>query len=524
MDYRNGIGVDSNRYVNARGWKAKTMKKILEALSILLASVLVLSTVSAPYAAWADTAKPGFNLFTVEQDIEIGRQSAAEAERQLPLLNDRAVDRYLNQIVRKLASGAQGASYPYQIKAVNDSQINAFSLPGGFMYVNRGLFEAARSEAELAGVLAHEMSHVALRHGTHQASRAYLGQAGISILGGLLGKDGGNTTQIVNAIGGVGLNTAFLKFSRDDEYQADELGAEIMALAGYDPRAMANFFELLRREQDRDPGRLERFFSDHPSSADREARIRQQAKSLNTARSTDVGGFERTRAGLLGLPSASSRTVRLEDPRNEDSGDTRRVELRVERPSSRFARFEQSTGLFTIEYPDNWRTYASNQGYAVSLAPDGGVVDKGNGQQAMLYGVIVNHYAPFEGETDRQRASRERHYAPFEDSGRRGSLEDATDDLVRQIIRSNSYLSAENGSARQEPIDGGSAFSIVLSGRSPVTGEEERVTVFTRSLSDDHVIYALCVVPARDYEYLAQAFSQMVRSLRVNDEAAHRVR
>jgi hypothetical protein len=200
------------------------------------------------------------------------------------------------------------------------------------------------------------------------------------------------------------------------------------------------------------------------------------------------------------------------------------VELRVERPSSRFARFEQSNGLFTIEYPDNWRTYASNQGYAVSLAPDGGVVDTGNGQQAMLYGVIVNHYAPFEGETDRQRASRERHYAPFEDSGRRGSLEDATDDLVRQIIRSNSYLSAESGSARQEQIDGALAFSVLLSGRSPVTGEEERVTVFTRNLSDDHVLYALCVVPARDYEYLAQTFSQMVRSLRVNDEAAHRMR
>src|SRR3990172_5168067 len=114
MDYRNGIGVDSNGYVNARGnvWKAKTMKKILEALSTLLASVLVLSTVSAPYAAWADTAKPGFNLFTVEQDIEIGRQSAAEAERQLPLLNDRAVDRYLNKIVRKLAAQAPGAHYP----------------------------------------------------------------------------------------------------------------------------------------------------------------------------------------------------------------------------------------------------------------------------------------------------------------------------------------------------------------------------------------------------------------------------
>ena len=148
-----------------------------------------------------------------------------QAERQLPLLNDRNLDRYLNKIVGKLAAQAPGARYPYAIKAVNASEVNAFSLPGGPMYVNRGLVEAARSEAELAGVLAHEMSHVALRHGTHQASKAYLGQAGLGILGGLLGRNGGNASSIVNAVGGLGLNAAFLKFGRDDEYQADQLGA-----------------------------------------------------------------------------------------------------------------------------------------------------------------------------------------------------------------------------------------------------------------------------------------------------------
>ena len=172
----------------------KSMKRTIQAPSALLAIALVLC---APLAARAATshATPGFNLFSVEQDIEIGRQSAAEAERELPLLNDRNVDRYLNEIIRKLAEQAPGARYPYAIKAVNASEINAFSLPGGPMYVNRGLFEAARSEAELAGVLAHEMSHVALRHGTHQASKAYLSQAGLGILGGLLGKNGGNTTR-----------------------------------------------------------------------------------------------------------------------------------------------------------------------------------------------------------------------------------------------------------------------------------------------------------------------------------------
>jgi len=501
------------------------MNKTNWAPSALLASALV---VSAPLVAPAETkrATPGFNLFSVEQDIEVGRQSAREAERQLPLLNDRNLDRYLNKIVSKLAAQAPGARYPYAIKAVNASDVNAFSLPGGPMYVNRGLVEAARSEAELAGVLAHEMSHVALRHGTHQASKAYLSQAGLGILGGLLGKNGGNTAQIVNAVGGLGLNAAFLKFGRDDEYQADQLGAEIMAGAGYDPAAMADFFELLRREQGRDPGKLEQFFASHPPAADREARIRDQAASLQLARSQDVGGFDRIRADLRRLPPASPRVAqRSQEPRNQDGRNqgSGRYDVRVDQPSSRFQRFEQRNGFFTIEHPDNWRAYAPDSGYAVSFAPDGGVVDTGSGQQAMLYGVIVNHYAPFEGDTDRQQESLQRSYAPFEDTDRwRGSLEDATDDLVRQIIRSNSYLRAQDGQARQEQIDGASSFSVVLSGRSPVTGRGEWVSVVTRGLSDGDVIYALCIVPGSGYDGVARTFTHMLRTLNVNDDAFHR--
>jgi hypothetical protein len=465
-------------------------------------------------------------LFSVEQDIEIGRQSAVEAERQLPLLRDRNADAYLNKIVSKLAAKAPGARYPYTIKAVNAPEINAFSLPGGPMYVNRGLFEAARSEAELAGVLGHEMAHVALRHGTHQASKAYLGQAGLGILGGLLGKNGGNTAQIVNAVGGLGLNAVFLKFGRDAEYQADQVGAEIMAAAGYNPMAMASFFELLRLEQGRDPGKVEQLLSDHPPSGDREARIRQQAASLQVVGSREVGGFDRMRADLRRLSPASPRVAQLsERPRNQDSRNqgNGRYDVRVDQPSSRFERFEQRNGYFTIEHPDNWRAYASDPGYAVSMAPDGGVVDTGNGQQAMLYGVIVNHYAPFEGETERQQQSRQHNYAPYEDTDQwRGSLEDATDDLVRQIVRANPYLQAQDGQARREQIDGAPSFSVLLSGRSPVTGQEERVTVVTRGLPDGHVIYALCIVPGTGYDSMARTFTHMLRTLTVNDDATHR--
>ncbi|HVQ31600.1 MAG TPA: M48 family metalloprotease, partial [Vicinamibacteria bacterium] len=444
-----------------------------------------------------------------------------EAERKLPMLKNRNVDRYLGQIITRLAAQAPGARYPYTIKAVNDSAINAFSLPGGPMYVNRGLFEAARSEAELAGVLSHEMAHVALRHGTHQVSKAYLAQAGLGILGGLLGKNGGDAGKIVNAVGGLGLNAAFLKFGRDAEYEADKVGAQIMAAAGYNPVAMADFFDLLQHEQGRDPGKLEQFFSDHPAAGDREARIRSQAGSLQVARSQNVGGFDKMRADLRRLTPASSsvaqRVAVSSNPSDRDQ-DGGTVDVRVPSPSSRFERFEPSNGLFAIDRPDNWRAYAAASGYSVSLAPDGGVVETANGQQAMLYGVIVSHYAPFEGETTRQLESRQHNYAPFEDTDQwRGSLEDATDDLVRQIIRSNTYLRAQDGQARREQIDGAPSFSVVLSGRSPVTGQEERVTVVTRGLSDGHVIYALCIGPGSGYDSLARTFAQMLRTLDVNE-------
>ena len=500
------------------------MKRAIHARSVFLTGALLLC---APLAVQSAVGRPtsGFNLFSTAQDVEIGRQSAVEAERQLPLLNDRNVDRYLNDIVRRLAAQAPGGRYPYTIKAVNDPAINAFSLPGGPMYVNRGLLEATRSEAELAGVLAHEMSHVALRHGTHQASKATLAQGGLGLLGGLLGKSGSDTSKMFNAIGGLGLNAAFLKFSRDDEYQADQLGAEIMAGAGYNPVAMANFFQLLRSEQGRDPGKLERFFSDHPPSADREARIRAQAQSLQVARAGEVGGFTSVKADMRRLSRGSTQVTQTSnEPRRQDTGNQTndRFDVRVEEPSSRFQTFEQRNGLFSIEYPDNWRTYGSDGGFAVSMAPDGGVVETSNGQQAMVYGVIINHYAPFEGDTNRRAGSMQRNYAPFEDTDRwRGSLADATDDLVRQLIRTNTYLRAQDGQVRPEQIDGAPSFTVLLSGRSPITGQEERVTVVTRDLSDGHVLYALCIVPG-GYDSMARIFTHMLRTLSVNDVAAHR--
>jgi predicted Zn-dependent protease len=190
----------------------------------------------------------------------------------------------VTQIGQRLAAVAPGPKYPYQFKVVNVSDVNAFALPGGFMYINRGLIETTRSEGELAGVMAHEMAHVALRHGTNQASKAYLAQAGLGVLGGFLGQS--TTGQIIGAIGGFGLNAAFLKFSRTAEEQADIVGAQMLAAAGYNPLDMASMFETLQQQAGGNPSKFEQFFSSHPAPGNRSKRIQDEARLLTSFETT----------------------------------------------------------------------------------------------------------------------------------------------------------------------------------------------------------------------------------------------
>ena len=448
--------------------------------------------------------KPGFNLFSVQQDIEIGQQSAREAERQLPLLRDGSVDDYIDDLVERLSDAAPGHKFPYEGKVVNATEINAFALPGGPLYINRGLIEAARSEGELAGVIAHEIAHIALRHGTHNASTAYAAQAGLGVLGGILTRGRTRTAaDIMNAVGGLGLNAVFLKYSRDAETQADIVGAQMLARSGYDPMDMATFFELLRQQRAKDPGRLEGFFSSHPAPADRAARVQQEAKLLGApAASRTSGEFRQVQAELKGMPAGrSTRGMGTQSPQTRRPSRTGQV--RVETPSSRFTRFRQKSGFFEIEHPDTWRAYEAEDGFGVTIVPEGGVADSGNGSEAIVYGVIVNHYDPFENTT-----------------ADRITLDDAVLDLVEHIRQGNPHLRA-SGAPRRETLDGHSARSLVLSGRSPVTGAEERVALSARQMGDGHILYALFVAPGQDYATFDRTFTQMKQSLRVDDGAAH---
>ncbi len=506
-----------------------TIKRLLSAIA--LGGLVTLMALPAGEAFAQTKVKPGFNIFSVEQDKEIGRQSAAEVEAQMPIIRDSSIQSYVSAVGKRLARYAPGGNFTYQFKVVNTSDINAFALPGGYMYVNRGLIEAARNEGQLAGVMAHEMAHVALRHGTNQASKAYMGQTGLGLLGGLLGGKAQSTQRVVGAVGGFGLNTLFLKFSRTDETQADIVGSQMMAKAGYDPNDMVDFFEILRSQQSRNPSKVQQFFSDHPAPADRAARIREERRQLTIRETAPVGGFSQARAELQSMPAAQSMAKIAQasntTSRTTSSGGTLgSAEPNIDQPSSTYRRFQQSNGFFTMEYPDNWRVYSPDNGYGVTLAPEGGFVDAGNGDQPnLVYGVVVNHYDPFNNDDSDSSDRFVIGGKGFTDEGgriSRTSLAEATNDLVNQILRTNSHLKFVPDSQRVDQVDGASALSLVLSGRSPATGLEERVTVFTRELPDDHVIYALFIAPAQDYSALRRTFDRMISSLQVNDSAVHR--
>jgi hypothetical protein len=396
------------------------------------------------------------------------------------------------------------------------------------MYLNRGLIEAAKNEGQLAGVMAHEMSHVALRHGTNQASKAYMGQAGLGILGGLMGKEKGSPNKVISAVGGFGLNALFLKFSRTDEEQADIVGAQAMAKAGYNPQEMVDFFETLRAEQSHDPSKLEQYFSSHPAPQDRAARIRKEMAMLRIQPSEPVGGFKQAKATLMSKPAARSMQQIAKNqpatPRPREYPENASSEVNIEAPSATFRTFEQRNRNFSIDYPSNWSATESADGLGITLSPPGGVVASGNAEGDLIYGVIVNHYAPFLNEDDSDNGQCSFMGSPSEPGGKdlsRTDLAEAMNDLVGQIVRTNPTLKLVPDSQRTETIDGGAALSLVLTGRSAVTKRDEHVTVFARELSDDHIVYALFVAPGQKNARLRGTFDRMLNSLRVNDEARH---
>jgi predicted Zn-dependent protease len=242
-----------------------------------IAAVCVLLTVGACAARQPGTPPtPGINFFSKEQDIQLGQELAAQARQQLPVVQDPYLQSYVDRIGRMLVSQPEAGDFPYSFTLVNDKSINAFALPGGPIFLNLGLFLNAENEAQVAGVMAHEIAHVALRHGTSQASKANLIQLPALIAAGIAGNSS-VLGQLAQLGIGLGANSLLLKYSRDAEREADALGARIMAGAGYNPIEMARFFERLEAEGG---ARGPEFFSSHPSPGNRVKLVQEEIRYL----------------------------------------------------------------------------------------------------------------------------------------------------------------------------------------------------------------------------------------------------
>lgn len=460
----------------------------------------------------------GFNLFTVEQDIEVGRQSAAVIERQVRIVPGARTIRFLDAVTSRLASHLPANRYHFQAKVVDSRDVTVFVLPDGSIYVSAGLLALAKTEGELAAVVAHSMAHVVLRHGTARASKAYLDAAGVSALGGMDRKTPA-PARIITVTGGYGLTASFLHFTLPDEHEADALGTEVLARAGYDPVAMVSVFGTARREARRHAA-VAQLSARHPLAESREERIRALISVMGHRGASEIIGEY---SAIRWVGGASSRTMAVEPKSSAGTValETPTVAPVIPEPSSRFGRFNHPQEIIAIDYPDNWS--ANPSGNAISFAPDGALVDRIRGAPQLVQGVIVNVYAPFENDVDRWNHSLEQHFAPFADRTRpRGILEDATDDLVRQILGASPHLAAPMGTARPEEVDGARGYSVRLSGRSPVTGLPERVTVYTWALPDDHVVYLACITPMKDAIVVERTCARMIQSVRVNDAALHR--
>ena len=248
-------------------------------IALLLVLLLVVPVVPARV-----TPTHGFDLFSAQEEIQAGQQSAAQIPKQLPVLPDSSpVSQYISHLGHQLAAHAPGEKWPYSFHVVNQKEINAFALPGGPIFVNVGTIQAADSEAQLAGVIAHEISHVVQRHGTRAATKQMAAQLPLAVLGGLLG--GGTLAQMAAQGISFGVGSYFLKNSRESEKEADLLGTDIMYDTGYDPHAMVEFFEKIKAQGG---SRSLQFLSDHPDPGNRVQYVLR--RSSDTARARAVSG------------------------------------------------------------------------------------------------------------------------------------------------------------------------------------------------------------------------------------------
>jgi Zn-dependent protease with chaperone function len=485
----------------------------LSALVLAFALTLLLAQPCALLAQGStpQMPDPGTTGMNKEQQQQLGLQAMGEVYKQMPVLPDSSREtQYVQELGRKL----QGVippdkSWPYQFHVIPAADINAFALPGGPIFVNLGTIQAAENEAELAGVLAHEMSHVYMQHSAKQAPKATVAQIIAGLAGAVLPQSGlGNLGRMGIQIGA---GTMLMKYSRKDEAQADSTGAIIMYRAGYNPKAMADFFETLEKKYG--GGGLQ-ILSDHPNPGNRQAAVQKQIqgwppKNYQASSSTfasvkqDASHMKAysaeeiaqgAKAGTWAQQNKKNGVIPPNAQVSSNEGGNGAAEgvtdvsFKQVKPSSNFTQM-QGEG-FTIGYPDNWKT-AGDQNSTI-IAPPSGAASTG-----ISYGVIVGNNLSSEAS----------------------SLDEATQRLAQGLVQQNPGMRIA-GEMKQANYNGVQGRSLELAGNSPLqqNGQPlaERDWLVTLPRPQGGLLYLVFVSPERDFNQLHPTYQKMLESLQLH--------
>ena len=434
------------------------------------------------------------NKFTPQQDVELGREAAAEVRKQYPVIQDVKITAYLTKLGDRLVAAAPAelkqSVYEYSFTPVNVKEINAFALPGGPMFVNRGMFDAAATEGEVVGVMAHELSHVLLRHGTANASKAQnpwlqigqlAGAVGGAVVGGAAGSAIAQTSQF-------GLGTVLLRYSRDYEKQADILGSQIMARAGYDPRALAHMFETIESESKASGGAGPQWMSSHPNPGNRTQYINKEADMLTVASVADMSEFEPIKATFGSLPAAKSMA---EVEKGGASGGEANQSVGtpgqpVPAPSTQLRQLSGGR-IFQASVPSNWTSLNSDS--SIKVVPQNGYGEF-KGQMIFSHGV---------------------EFGVIKASSR--DLQQATNEWLKGMAQGNPELRAA-GQQQSIRISERSALATPLVNPSPLGGNEQ-IGLYTTFLADGSLFYYLTIAQEKDVQALQETFRQIGQSIRL---------
>ena len=430
--------------------------------------LLMMGFAALPALADRTNIRPAWNLFTTQQDTEMGRLLANDIERRYQLVTDGEANTYLDALGKQLAVYAPGYKYPYEFKIVADDSVNAWALPGGIIYVTSGLIKSAQNEPQLAGILAHEIAHVVLRHGTAEVSQAY--NNGVS--DGYRGR-----TSVNDAMSRLNIrfdqNAIPFRYSREEERQADIVATQIMFDANFDPQQMTRMFQR---------------FNSHPASPNRVNNVRTELQNL--------GGL---RANLRGdspdLHATQDRLLAWNGNGNDNRFPSR---------SDRYGRTQTyRASNIEFQYPDNWQV--SERGDSISVAPYNGFV---NG--SMAYGMTI---ATFDPQTNRYYGRNS-----FISPGTRvdtSNLSSATNQLLDELRQSNPNMTVVRNSERQR-VDGSQAMVLELRNESPLGGYESDWLV-TVLRPNGLLRYFVGVAPENEFNRYRTSFEDIVNSVRFLD-------